>query len=65
VSAASGELAVAIPSGGVLLEGVLHLPKQVSGVVAFSHGSGSGRHSPRNRFVAHELPAWGRCCSTC
>ena len=59
MSAPRGELAVAIPSGRVLLEGILDLPKEVSGVVAFSHGSGSGRHSPRNRFVAHELQAAG------
>jgi putative phosphoribosyl transferase len=59
MSVARGEQAVEIPSGRVLLEGVLDLPKQVSGVVAFSHGSGSGRHSPRNRFVAHELQAAG------
>jgi len=55
VSAARSELAVAIPSGRVRLEGILDLPKQVSGIVAFSHGSGSGRHSPRNRFVAQQL----------
>ena len=59
MSAARGEPAVEIPSGRVRLEGILHLPKQASGVVAFSHGSGSGRHSPRNRFVAHELQAAG------
>ena len=46
---------VAIPSGPVHLQGILELPAAASGVVAFSHGSGSGRHSPRNRFVAAEL----------
>jgi len=44
-----------IPAGTVQLEGVLALPAAPRGVVAFSHGSGSGRHSPRNRFVAAEL----------
>ena len=36
-------------------------------VVVFAHGSGSSRHSPRNRYVAGVLnaPAWPRCCSTC
>jgi putative phosphoribosyl transferase len=34
---------------------VLELPEKPAGVVVFSHGSGSGRHSPRNRYVAQEL----------
>jgi putative phosphoribosyl transferase len=46
---------VRIPAGSVTLEGVLDLPHAARGAVAFSHGSGSGRHSPRNRFVAAEL----------
>jgi putative phosphoribosyl transferase len=46
---------VLIPAGPVRLEGLLELPPAPSGVVAFSHGSGSGRNSPRNRFVAAEL----------
>lgn len=46
---------VSIPAGPVELEGVLELPANPLGVVIFSHGSGSGRHSPRNRFVAEEL----------
>ena len=41
--------------GSVVLEGSLELPARPRGVVAFSHGSGSGRHSPRNRFVAAQL----------
>jgi len=48
---------VSIPSGQVTLEGVLELPTAPSGIVVFSHGSGSGRHSPRNRYVAQELRA--------
>lgn len=59
MSAQRGEGAVAIPSDRVVLEGILDLPQQVSGVVVFSHGSGSGRHSPRNRFVALALQAAG------
>jgi pimeloyl-ACP methyl ester carboxylesterase len=46
---------VTIPAGAVALEGVLELPAGALGVVVFSHGSGSGRHSPRNRFVAAAL----------
>jgi len=36
----------------VTLEGNLSLPKGADGVVLFAHGSGSSRHSPRNRYVA-------------
>ncbi len=50
---------VSIPAGEVRLEGVLELPEAPRGVVAFSHGSGSGRKSPRNRFVAAELQRAG------
>lgn len=45
-----------IPAGQVRLEAILRLPPRAPhGVVVFSHGSGSGRLSPRNRFVADEL----------
>ncbi|MDR3637073.1 MAG: dienelactone hydrolase family protein [Isosphaeraceae bacterium] len=37
------------------LVGWLSLPSDPIGVVAFAHGSGSGRFSPRNQFVAHAL----------
>jgi dienelactone hydrolase len=37
------------------LEGTLTLPSGAGGVVAFAHGSGSSRFSPRNRFVAEVL----------
>lgn len=47
--------AVSIPSGTERLEGMLDLPQTPCGVVVFSHGSGSGRHSPRNRYVAQVL----------
>ena len=46
---------ISIPSGQVMLEGILELPRNPSGIVVFSPGSGSGRHSPRNRYVAQEL----------
>lgn len=46
---------VLIPAEGVQLEGTLALPDAAKGVVAFAHGSGSSRFSPRNTFVAGEL----------
>lgn len=46
---------VTVGSGSVQLEGSLELPAAARGVVAFAHGSGSGRYSPRNRYVAGEL----------
>jgi putative phosphoribosyl transferase len=46
---------VEIRVGGFTLHGHLHVPAPASGVVLFAHGSGSSRHSPRNRFVADVL----------
>lgn len=46
---------VNIRAGAVELEGILALPDDPLGVVTFVHGSGSSRHSPRNRFVAQSL----------
>lgn len=37
------------------LRGNLEIPAGAIGIVLFAHGSGSGRHSPRNRFVARQL----------
>jgi putative phosphoribosyl transferase len=50
---------VVIPSNGRQLNGILRVPPDASGVVAFAHGSGSGRFSPRNQFVARELEKGG------
>ena len=50
---------VEIPSRGVRLQGHLHLPVPARAVVVFAHGSGSSRHSPRNRFVAGLLQRAG------
>jgi dienelactone hydrolase len=44
-----------IPVEGVVLEADVVVPEQARGAVLFAHGSGSGRHSPRNRYVAREL----------
>jgi putative phosphoribosyl transferase len=41
--------------GGARLPGSLVIPDRASGLVVFAHGSGSSRHSPRNRFVAAAL----------
>lgn len=46
---------VAIESGGVTLEADLSVPEPARGAVMFAHGSGSSRHSPRNRMVAARL----------
>lgn len=46
---------VEIESAEAALRADLVVPEGAHGVVAFAHGSGSGRHSPRNRFVAHQL----------
>jgi dienelactone hydrolase len=49
------EHSVRVPADSVVLEGTLGLPASPTGVVLFAHGSGSGRHSPRNRHVAARL----------
>jgi dienelactone hydrolase len=46
---------VVVPAGDAALEGDLVVPEHAAGVVLFAHGSGSGRHSPRNRQVAARL----------
>src|SRR4051812_43280529 len=46
---------VLIDTGIGSIEGELVLPDSAAGVVLFAHGSGSSRHSPRNRFVAESL----------
>jgi putative phosphoribosyl transferase len=47
--------AVRIAAAGASLDGDLSLPQGARGVVLFAHGSGSSRHSSRNRYVAAEL----------
>jgi predicted phosphoribosyltransferase/predicted alpha/beta-hydrolase family hydrolase len=46
---------VRITAGQVVLEGDLVMPPSPRGLVLFAHGSGSSRHSTRNRFVATAL----------
>lgn len=49
------EQLVQVPAGGVTLEGNLGVPPDARGLVLFAHGSGSSRHSSRNRLVARSL----------
>ncbi|MFE1546462.1 alpha/beta family hydrolase [Streptomyces sp. NPDC058718] len=46
---------VRIPATGATLGGRLAVPDGATGIVLFAHGSGSSRHSPRNRAVAEAL----------
>ncbi|MDQ4142521.1 MAG: hypothetical protein M3198_02075, partial [Actinomycetota bacterium] len=50
---------MAIAAGEVTLQGDLALPPTPGGTVLFAHGTGSGRHSPRNRAVAGVLQRAG------
>ena len=49
------ETSVTVPAGSVTLDGTLAMPESATGIILFAHGSGSSRHSPRNRYVAEEL----------
>ncbi|GIV96407.1 MAG: DeoR family transcriptional regulator [Herpetosiphonaceae bacterium] len=53
------ERLVRIDIGRITLEGNVHIPDGARGLVLFAHGSGSGRYSPRNRFVAEALNQGG------
>ena len=46
---------VYVQAGRAVLSGNLTIPENATGLVLFAHGSGSGRHSPRNQFVARTL----------
>ena len=50
---------ITVKREGLALDGFLGIPPTASGIVLFAHGSGSGRFSPRNRFVAHQLQQGG------
>ncbi|GAB3431287.1 dienelactone hydrolase family protein [Flindersiella endophytica] len=50
---------VTIPFGTVCLDADLTLPDAGQGLIVFAHGSGSSRHSPRNRYVARVLEQAG------
>jgi dienelactone hydrolase len=53
------EQSLQVPIAGVVLEADVAVPEQARGVVVFAHGSGSSRHSPRNRYVASQLREGG------
>jgi pimeloyl-ACP methyl ester carboxylesterase len=53
------EQSIQISISSVSLSGDLDIPDGTQGVVLFAHGSGSGRHSPRNRYVAKVLQEAG------
>ncbi len=50
---------ISINAGPVTLEGFLYLPENATGLVLFVHGSGSSRHSLRNKAVAEEFNDYG------
>lgn len=50
---------VQVPSGAETLKGILAVPRNARGIVLFAHGSGSGRFSPRNNYVARVLQEGG------
>ena len=52
-STTARELPIAI--GTTTLQGALRIPHGSRGIVLFAHGSGSGRLSPRNNYVAERL----------
>lgn len=52
-------LVVQVKLDRVVLEGNLDMPANACGIVLFAHGSGSSRHSSRNRFVAQVLREGG------
>lgn len=53
------QVATTVSAGGVKLPADVCLPDRARGLVLFAHGSGSGRHSPRNRHVAQVLHSAG------
>jgi len=55
LAAGESTRAVRLSTGSVTLEGELIVPLRAEGLVLFAHGSGSSRHSPRNRVVAQLL----------
>jgi putative phosphoribosyl transferase len=55
----AAESRIHVEAGSHRLEGILRVPAQSRGLVLFAHGSGSGRLSPRNQFVAQVLNEGG------
>jgi dienelactone hydrolase len=61
MAASAGERTqeLVIAAGSISLRGTLRTAAEASGIVLFAHGSGSGRHSPRNVHVAEVLRSAG------
>ncbi len=59
VEATRSTTPVRVPIGERWLPGDLGLPAEAHGIVLFAHGSGSSRHSPRNKYVARALERRG------
>src|SRR5438477_7617722 len=55
----ANESTISIPIGRNVIQGDLLLPADAKGAVIFAHGSGSSRHSPRNKYVAEILNQGG------
>ena len=53
------EQAITITNKAISLSGFLGIPPKANNIILFAHGSGSGRFSPRNRFVAEHLQQGG------
>src|ERR1051325_9640705 len=53
------DLSLPIGDGVGVIRGCLAVPPGAVGLAIFAHGSGSGRNSPRNRYVAEALRARG------
>jgi len=51
--------AIQIPVGNMRLNADLTMPERSKAIIVFAHGSGSGRHSIRNRYVAETLNGYG------
>lgn len=53
------EVSLFLPKGEISIKGLLFIPKDAVTIVVFAHGSGSGRFSSRNQFVAQYLTEKG------
>src|SRR3982751_3468434 len=49
------EIRIPSDSDSLLLDADLNKPEAAKGIILFAHGSGSSRHSPRNKYVAETL----------
>ncbi|HEX6292179.1 MAG TPA: alpha/beta family hydrolase [Herpetosiphonaceae bacterium] len=59
MEASAQQREVRVRADSVVLDGTLSIPDHPQGIVVFAHGSGSSRHSPRNRAVARTLQEAG------